>query len=200
MYIKHLAGTKWWVLRGIRFGTCLWGSSLPNKEMQANATVYLECPGTNLETQIWVQVVCLGRDVRKPRDGSGEGRHSPQPFSEQVTTLGNWGSVLLEPLGDSRKQNSVIPLPPTGKKFGALFTIIWYSLLEGCFQRLISPALPHKTLRPRMKGAYRRRQTGDGVRVSIGQRVGTVGGVRIMKTLAMSDMSWWRNTVTLKLV
>lgn len=51
-----------------------------------------------------------------------------------------------------------------------------------------------------MKGAYRRRQPGDGVRVSIGQRVGTVGGVRIMKTLAMSDMSWWRNTVTLKLV
>ena len=100
--------------------------------------------------------------------------------------MGSLGSVLLGPLGDSRKQNSELPpTPPTGKKFGAFFTISCYTLLEGSSQRQTSLALAQKTLRPRVKGAYRR-QPGDRVRVSTGQRVGTVGGVWIMKTLAVS--------------
>lgn len=137
-----------------------------------------------------MQVVCLEEMLQSPGKGLGRGdRDNLQYFNEQVATVVNWGSALLRPLGD--RQLRVAPPPPKGRKVGAFFTISCYSLLEGCSQRPTSPALSScsplavKTLRPRMKGAYRR-QAGDRVRVSPGHRMGTVGGVWTMNTLAVS--------------
>lgn len=39
-------------------------------------------------------------------------------FNEQVTTVGNWDSILLGPLGDGRKQTQVVPPAPRARRLG----------------------------------------------------------------------------------